>query len=266
MKPPEEELDHGCQPRTVGQLFVNAWRSISSKSRRGSIVSLRSTDFPPASSPLSSMPTQGHGGHFEPPRKPASPLGRRSRPQSVDYVSTSPRPSLARSRSSTALETQSPAMLNVISPRPRMATSPLVPVPVRASTSPELLPALRPISPLSSGLVSPRQSFQADFPAPPAVPPKDDSKNTAHPSQHAPARWRFLPFLTRDSMDLSRDGHTQTSPPEPSSSPAPIHAPPRPRRGDIVCQSYRTLDDRGMRRLEGRSDHRPVIGTYVLYI
>jgi len=41
---------------------------------------------------------------------------------------------------------------------------------------------------------------------------------------------------------------------------------PRPRKGDIVCLSYRTLDDRGMRRLEGRSDHRPVVGVYAIYV
>lgn len=41
---------------------------------------------------------------------------------------------------------------------------------------------------------------------------------------------------------------------------------PRPRKGDIVCLSYRTLDDRGMRQLEGRSDHRPVIGVYAIYV
>lgn len=29
--------------------------------------------------------------------------------------------------------------------------------------------------------------------------------------------------------------------------------------------SYRTLDDKQMRNLEGRSDHRPVIGTYAVY-
>ena len=41
---------------------------------------------------------------------------------------------------------------------------------------------------------------------------------------------------------------------------------PPPRKGDVVCLSYRTLDDRGMRRLEGRSDHRPVIGVYAVYL
>jgi hypothetical protein len=40
----------------------------------------------------------------------------------------------------------------------------------------------------------------------------------------------------------------------------------QPRRGDVVCLSYGTLDDQGMGRLGGRSDHRPVIGSYAVYL
>ncbi|KAF8515384.1 DNase I-like protein [Hysterangium stoloniferum] len=40
----------------------------------------------------------------------------------------------------------------------------------------------------------------------------------------------------------------------------------RHRRGDVVAISYHTLDDRQMKRLEGHSDHRPVIGSYAIYI
>ncbi|KAJ7650437.1 inositol polyphosphate phosphatase [Roridomyces roridus] len=72
-----------------------------------------------------------------------------------------------------------------------------------------------------------------------------------------PSRWRFFPsFLS----------HTSTQ--STSSHDASIDtAPPRaPRRGEVVCLNYDTLDDRGMRRLEGRSDHRPVMGSYAVYI
>ncbi|TFK70303.1 DNase I-like protein [Pluteus cervinus] len=41
---------------------------------------------------------------------------------------------------------------------------------------------------------------------------------------------------------------------------------PSHKKGDVVCLSYDTLDDRGMRRLEGRSDHRPVMGVYAVYL
>ncbi len=112
-------------------------------------------------------------------------------------------------------------------------------------------------------------------------------------------RWRLMSFLSRDA-EASRDGtgpadHAATSAgaTNPISNPdadspmrMPITATPlstfpggndpggasaateasRPRKGDVVCLSYRTLDDRGMRRLEGRSDHRPVIGVYAIYV
>lgn len=101
-------------------------------------------------------------------------------------------------------------------------------------------------------------------------------------------RWRLLSFRSRD-VEAARDaedhgdaadaaGSTARKPLTigvTSSSPvssvldvavsAP-HASPRPRKGDVVCLSYRTLDDQGMRRLEGRSDHRPVIGVYAIYV
>lgn len=48
---------------------------------------------------------------------------------------------------------------------------------------------------------------------------------------------------------------------QPPLAPMPIH-----RKGDVVCISYSSLDDRQMRRLEGRSDHRPVIGQYALFL
>jgi hypothetical protein len=65
------------------------------------------------------------------------------------------------------------------------------------------------------------------------------------------SRWRFLPTL----FSLT-PAHTE--PPAEELSAAP-------RKGEIVCLRYHTLDDRGMRRLEGRSDHRPVIGSYAVY-
>lgn len=40
----------------------------------------------------------------------------------------------------------------------------------------------------------------------------------------------------------------------------------QPRKGDVVCLSYGTLDDQGMGKLGGRSDHRPVIGSYAVYL
>ena len=45
--------------------------------------------------------------------------------------------------------------------------------------------------------------------------------------------------------------------------------PPPPvvhHRGEVNCLHYGTLDDSAMRRLEGRSDHRPILGTFSVYI
>ncbi|WVQ78224.1 hypothetical protein IAT38_000307 [Cryptococcus sp. DSM 104549] len=43
-------------------------------------------------------------------------------------------------------------------------------------------------------------------------------------------------------------------------------APPRRRKGEVVCLHYGTIDDTGMRQLEGRSDHRPAIFSAAVYI
>jgi hypothetical protein len=58
------------------------------------------------------------------------------------------------------------------------------------------------------------------------------------------------------------------SSPSPSASTVELipQGPRRPRKGDVVCLSYNTLDDRGMHRLEGRSDHRPVMGAFGVYL
>jgi hypothetical protein len=43
--------------------------------------------------------------------------------------------------------------------------------------------------------------------------------------------------------------------------------PPRIyKRGEVQCLEYSTLSDREMRLLEGRSDHRPVIGQFAVYL
>lgn len=92
----------------------------------------------------------------------------------------------------------------------------------------------------SSDKLSSSDSNHTDIPPP--VPPKDTISN--------PPRWRFFPFINRD----------------PSRSSIEPVEPTHPRKGDVVCLTYNTLDDRGMRRLEGRSDHRPVIGSYAIYL
>ncbi|KAG8745137.1 hypothetical protein FRC10_008748 [Ceratobasidium sp. 414] len=71
---------------------------------------------------------------------------------------------------------------------------------------------------------------------PPAPPPKDEP------------RWWFFRQRQRECA----------APPEPEPEPEPVEE--ERKRGDIVCISYGTLDDKAMQRLGGRSDHRPVLG------
>ncbi|CCM07057.1 uncharacterized protein FIBRA_09379 [Fibroporia radiculosa] len=79
--------------------------------------------------------------------------------------------------------------------------------------------------------------------------------NTSSTSSWTP-RWRGLvPFLNRDSRAQTSEGDSPS-----------LRRRPQPKRGDIICLEYRTLDDHGMRKLEGRSDHRPVIGSYAIFV
>ncbi|QRW17848.1 phosphoglycerate mutase family protein [Rhizoctonia solani] len=95
-----------------------------------------------------------------------------------------------------------------------------------------------------SGPRTPRQS-DSDADNIPVPPSKDDGI------------WRFFRSFNREPTVVVA---------EPEPEPEPVEKPETRRRGDIVCLSYGTLDDREMQRLGGRSDHRPVIGTYAVYI
>ncbi|KAG7089700.1 hypothetical protein E1B28_011355 [Marasmius oreades] len=104
-------------------------------------------------------------------------------------------------------------------------------------------------------------------PETPSLPVSNISKrgsgivNSDSPTNHKehtlpPSRWRFLQsFLTHHSSGSTSSDNSIVVP-----------STKLPRKGDVVCLSYNTLDDKGMRRLEGRSDHRPVIGSYAVYL
>ncbi|KAF9554007.1 hypothetical protein CPC08DRAFT_207577 [Agrocybe pediades] len=91
-------------------------------------------------------------------------------------------------------------------------------------------------------------------------PPTSESARRPHSGERAQSAtqsfWRFLPAF------LSPTHHTLQSPTTPDGN----YLPAGPSKGEVVCTSYDTLDDNGMHRLEGRSDHRPVIGTYCVFI
>lgn len=77
-------------------------------------------------------------------------------------------------------------------------------------------------------------------------------------------KWRFLPFFRGDSGQTTVPA--DSSAPGESTEMTASSATYRPRKGDVVCLGYDSLDDKAMRRLEGRSDHRPVIGSFAIYL
>ncbi|KAF8199503.1 inositol polyphosphate phosphatase [Pholiota molesta] len=86
----------------------------------------------------------------------------------------------------------------------------------------------------------------------------DVSPSPDRPQSAVYSKWRDL--IPSFFSPTHAQGPTQDNLHPPPVGPRP------PAKGTVVCLSYDTLDDRGMRRLEGRSDHRPVIGAYIVYI
>jgi hypothetical protein len=78
--------------------------------------------------------------------------------------------------------------------------------------------------------------------------------------------WRYIPSMFSSNSSMGSRSTTLTPASEATAIPPIPPHPPIHRKGDVLCLKYDTLDDRGMRRLEGRSDHRPVIGSYAMYI
>lgn len=105
---------------------------------------------------------------------------------------------------------------------------------------------------------------KASSAGPPALPmPELDPQPV--PAAAGPRRWFSLQFLS-----AIHNLHAGPSPRSPATRTSqvipPVPPPPRHRKGDMVCISYETLSDKEMRRLEGRSDHRPVIGHYAVFV
>lgn len=97
-------------------------------------------------------------------------------------------------------------------------------------------------------------------PAPRIISPKDDQA-----AKNGASRWRLLPFLRGDSSYTTTPvdpGSTSEERTEMTTSFSTC----MPRKGDVVCLGYDSLDDKAMGRLEGRSDHRPVIGSFGIYL
>ncbi|TDL25516.1 DNase I-like protein [Rickenella mellea] len=118
------------------------------------------------------------------------------------------------------------------------------------------------------------RSYSLALPKPTSDSPTTDSprqgsntqiQTSSNPSPLVPARgshsrkgpWSKLTLRSRESSNTPTRASTPLA--------TDLH-PRRPRRGDVIPLSYDTLDDQAMHRLEGRSDHRPVIGSYAIYV
>jgi hypothetical protein len=300
---PEPEDDaHAAPQRNAVSLLAQAWRSF----RRSSSSSLRSVHnatantttlaTSPLSNPISTSPVDSEpGSAMQPPLPtPYVPRRKRVRPHSIDtstLASPSQPASLATTHpgTSSGAQTQRPPGVKGntppnLPPRKPTALSALVISPDQHHREP--------VSSFAGNMTRSSPTSSSDGPLGVTTPTSSSSDGRrGHP------RWRLMSFLSRDA-EAARDAtgpadHVATSaavanPTADSDSPRSMlgtAAPssslpgsgepdgasastesPRPRKGDIVCLSYRTLDDRGMRRLEGRSDHRPVVGVYAIYV
>lgn len=95
----------------------------------------------------------------------------------------------------------------------------------------------------------------------PPVPPKDYVARQRVPSSRG---WLRFPFFNREAEAGQVASDININPLHPRELTS--QTPRRHRRGEVVPLSYNSLDDQAMWRLEGRSDHRPVIGSYVIYM
>ena len=143
------------------------------------------------------------------------------------------------------------------SAHPKPSTSQSQPIPTASTMATRLtprsitlppLPPLRPLSPPNLPLSPPTPVS----PPPPTLPPRPQTP------PHA-TRWERIFSWALPSNDASPAAHQ----PDLLEPPLPV---PQHRKGDVLCVGYTSLDDRSMRRLEGRSDHRPVIAEYALFV
>lgn len=234
---PEESPAPSAPPKTrFGQFFQNAFRH---RPRRDSQLSVHSLTSPEVSD-TEGEPVSPRAYH------PPSPLSRQPPRRLLNSKSTDALPRFEKPHLDRVHSHQPP-----VESTPNRSRKASLPIPSMdsfdtSSTTPDTSFAQLTLPDLSSTTI---------FDSPPPVPPKDSQQS------HTSIFWRNLlpPFRSRDAPRLLSAG--LETPPLQEPSPAPP-----PRRGDVVCLGYHTLDDKGMKRLMGRSDHRPVIGSYALYI
>ncbi|KAG8823897.1 hypothetical protein FRC18_010642 [Serendipita sp. 400] len=112
------------------------------------------------------------------------------------------------------------------------------------------------------------EALAQGLPVSTSSPPASNLEGSA---PHKPGESRPPVPALRRILSLFSDSFSMASSPPPVATPEPAlpvygPAPKIYKRGEVRCLSYSTLSDREMRRLEARSDHRPVIGRFAVYI
>lgn len=258
-EPDEDEIfaDGYGRPRNrVSQLFQHAFRPLRSRRESSSTISSLDRDYGSAS-----------GHHSPTPPFATSPTEEQSDP----IVSVSPFSRFMQQGSPKLTKSHSVEQLSSVAAKLPSRRSP--PILSRSSGDGDAETTVLQRSVTSISLVQ-SNTIQPIITTP-RRPNSSRSRTVSHssisaPLHHAPQaigvhgpthpapKWSFLRFLTRDSSQ------TSILPERPSTPDSAVKR--HPRKGEVVCLDYRTLDDKGMRKLEGRSDHRPVIGSYAIYV
>jgi hypothetical protein len=289
VKPDPEDDSHATPQRTAVSLIAQAWRSF----RRTSSNSLRTasatttTSF--TSAPLT--PADPDPDSTCPLPTPYVPRRKRQRPRSIDVAalpSTSQPPPFSTTTTTTTTSRPTTSVSAQAHDFPDAKSTSRNAAPPRAQTDP--------LTPLHDPWVTTSRT--------PSLSLAGSTTTASSSAPSGPSgggggglRWRLLSSLLSRDAEVARDAAVAAAlasattdvdadaEPATRTMTAKTATPPsslpgggldgasagstessRPRKGDVVCLSYRTLDDRGMRQLEGRSDHRPVIGVYAIYV
>ncbi|KDQ14339.1 hypothetical protein BOTBODRAFT_32806 [Botryobasidium botryosum FD-172 SS1] len=272
-----EEAEHPRSPRNRVGTLIHALRTRSSRLRKDSIQSSITSEShgsnaplhdPRPASPPPAAKTESSPAKTEPTPDPNSKPGEICPPNRL----------LRFFRPTTPTGGSSVGSGSPVSPGfPRVQSLTNPPATEKVEIGSELKRSSSSSGTLARSSSEPRRSFSAPLspsqirrsttPAPPTqrlsmtIPPLQNAvtSNAILPTQPATTRNWFFQLLSQ------LDSPAPPIPPSPS-VPEPPQEPPRHHKGDVACLSYNTLDDRDMRRLDGRSDHRPVIGVYAIYL
>lgn len=289
---PTPEEDKSTQQVKLGprvkQFVSRALRPLALRGRSTSQISMRSSSLEPSPSPdvvakgefspiVNRLTTSRHGGSDQTAPSPTKQR-RTTFPGSLTSPNTNTQqpPKLFQSRSiepvitvprapvDSQVWTSSSTARNVSRPsRPRPMSTPVKLTYDNIQASPITTPVFVLTKPTISSDHTSSSSSQIIANA---------KAMTAPPRIALSVPWRLFGSSNRSNREPQP---TTTVTDEPTSMttqlphpqdvlPSPVEAVPK--KGDVVPLHYGTLDDQAMQRLSGRSDHRPVVGSYAIYV